>query len=50
VVYQEILNGKGFGIEDARPSIELVYRLRNIKPVGFNDRVHPLAEVKLNGK
>jgi len=50
VVYQEILEGKGFGIEDARPSIELVYRLRNIKPIGFNDRVHPLAEVKLNGK
>ena len=50
VVYREILDGKGFGIEDARPSIELVYRLRNIKPVGFNDRVHPLAEVKLNGK
>jgi UDP-N-acetyl-2-amino-2-deoxyglucuronate dehydrogenase len=50
VVYREILGGKGFGIEDARPSIELVYRLRNIKPVGFNDRVHPLAEVKLNGK
>jgi len=50
VVYQEILTGKGFGIEDARPSIELVYRLRNIKPIGFNDRVHPLAEVKLNGK
>jgi UDP-N-acetyl-2-amino-2-deoxyglucuronate dehydrogenase len=50
VVYREILDGRGFGIEDARPSIELVYRLRNIKPVGFNDRVHPLAEVKLNGK
>ena len=50
VVYREILGGKGFGIEDARPSIELVYRLRNTKPVGFNDRVHPLAEVKLNGK
>jgi UDP-N-acetyl-2-amino-2-deoxyglucuronate dehydrogenase len=45
VVYQEILDGKGFDMEDARPSIELVYRLRNIKPVGFNDRVHPLAEV-----
>ena len=50
VVYQEILDGKGFDMEDARPSIELVYRLRNIKPVGFNDRVHPLAEVKLNGR
>ena len=49
VVYQQILDGKGPGIEDARPSIELVYMLRNIKPIGFNDRVHPLAEEKLNG-
>lgn len=28
-VYREILSGGGFGIEDARPSIELVYNLRN---------------------
>ena len=49
VVYQEILQGKGFGIEDARPSIELVYMLRNIKPIGFNERTHPLAEEKLHG-
>lgn len=29
-VYRRILNGeKGFGIEDARPSIELVYKIRN---------------------
>jgi len=28
-VYQETLAGKGFGIEDARPSIKLVYELRN---------------------
>ncbi len=48
VVYQRILQGKGFGIEDARPSIELVYMLRNIKPIGFNERTHPLAEEKLN--
>ncbi len=27
-VYQDILNGGGFGIEDARASIELVHRLR----------------------
>ena len=29
-VYRDILNGGGFGIEDARPSIELVYKLRNL--------------------
>ncbi len=28
-VYQNIIDGKGFDIEDARPSIELVYKLRN---------------------
>jgi len=31
VVYQKILEGKGFGIEHARPSIELVYDIRNSK-------------------
>jgi UDP-N-acetyl-2-amino-2-deoxyglucuronate dehydrogenase len=30
-VYQEILEGRGLGIKDAWPSIELVYKLRNIK-------------------
>jgi len=30
-VYQETLAGNGFGIEDARPSIELVHKLRNMK-------------------
>ena len=30
-VYEGILSGKGFGIEDARPSIELVHSIRNAK-------------------
>jgi UDP-N-acetyl-2-amino-2-deoxyglucuronate dehydrogenase len=29
--YQEILKGNGFGLEDARPSIELTYEIRNAK-------------------
>lgn len=29
VVYKNILNGNGFGISDARPSIELVHKIRN---------------------
>ncbi len=49
VVYKDILNGGGFGIKDARPSIELVYRIRNTKPIGFNERIHPLAEKLVNG-
>lgn len=29
VVYQETLAGRGFGIQEARPAIELVYKIRN---------------------
>ena len=42
--YEEILAGRGFGIEDARPSIELVYKIRNT-PVSIPDQqVHPFLE------
>jgi UDP-N-acetyl-2-amino-2-deoxyglucuronate dehydrogenase len=42
-VYQNILNGGGFGIEDARPSINLVYELRNTIPsLTGGSRIHPL--------
>lgn len=34
--YKEILAGGGFGIEDARPSINLVYELRNSVPTPVN--------------
>jgi UDP-N-acetyl-2-amino-2-deoxyglucuronate dehydrogenase len=48
-VYEETLAGNGFGIDDARPSIELVHKLRNMKltekPSGL---VHPSIE-KLKG-
>lgn len=33
VVYRDILAGGGFGLEDARPSINLVHQLRNLVPV-----------------
>jgi UDP-N-acetyl-2-amino-2-deoxyglucuronate dehydrogenase len=42
IVYREIVAGRGFGIEEARPSIDLVYKLRNTVPArnaGFH--VHP---------
>jgi UDP-N-acetyl-2-amino-2-deoxyglucuronate dehydrogenase len=41
--YQAILAGNGFGLEDARASIETVYNIRNITPVGLTGDVHPLA-------
>jgi UDP-N-acetyl-2-amino-2-deoxyglucuronate dehydrogenase len=40
-VYREILAGRGFGVEDARPAIELVHRINSVdvQTTGF---VHPL--------
>ena len=40
-VYKEILAGKGFGLEDALPSIVLAYDIRNAKPIGINKNSHP---------
>ena len=44
VVYQHILDGNGYGIEAARPSIELAYQIRHAKP-NFVDpeKRHPFA-------
>ena len=44
MVYQDIMSGGGFGLEDARQSIELVYELRRSDLVSAPaDEVHPLA-------
>lgn len=40
--YSEILNGRGFGLNEARPSIQLVYEIRNAIPVGKVGDYHPL--------
>jgi UDP-N-acetyl-2-amino-2-deoxyglucuronate dehydrogenase len=45
-VYQETLAGRGFGIEDARPSIELVHRIRNAPISKLDDNVHPFLRRK----
>jgi UDP-N-acetyl-2-amino-2-deoxyglucuronate dehydrogenase len=41
--YQSILQGNGFGLEDARTSIETVYSIRNTTPIGLKGEIHPLA-------
>ncbi len=43
-VYRRTLEGHGFGIEDARPSIALVHAIRNATPTGASaGRLHPFA-------
>jgi hypothetical protein len=49
VVYRDILNGKGFGMEDARPSINLAYELRNSVPVQTDSSSrHPFVKMTVN--
>jgi UDP-N-acetyl-2-amino-2-deoxyglucuronate dehydrogenase len=44
-VYREIFAGRGFGIEDVRPSIDLVHHLRHDAPRRTADsRVHPYLD------
>ena len=42
--YREILDGKGFGINEARQSVETVYTIRNAKPVGLQGDFHPILK------
>ena len=47
-VYENILDGNGYGIEDARASIELAYKIRNAAPVKNSDYLHPIVKKLLN--
>ena len=42
--YQEILNGKGYGLVDARSSISTVYEIRNADVIGLKGDYHPLLK------
>jgi UDP-N-acetyl-2-amino-2-deoxyglucuronate dehydrogenase len=44
--YKEILAGKGFGLKDARQSVETAYNIRNSKPVGLQGDYHPILKTK----
>jgi len=45
-VYEGILNGEGYGLEDTRQAIEIVHSIRNSDPVGLKGNYHPLANKK----
>jgi UDP-N-acetyl-2-amino-2-deoxyglucuronate dehydrogenase len=44
--YKMILDGNGFGLVDARQSVEAAYAIRNSKPVGIQGNYHPLLKTK----
>lgn len=41
--YRDILDGGGFGLDDARASIEAVFDIRNEMPRGFTGDYHPFC-------
>ena len=43
-LYRDILDGGGFGIQEARPSIELVYNVRQSRESSANGLVHPMLK------
>lgn len=48
VSYQEILSGRGFGLEENRPAIELCHRIRHQALQQADDRRHPLVDYPLS--
>jgi UDP-N-acetyl-2-amino-2-deoxyglucuronate dehydrogenase len=42
--YQDILAGNGFGLKEARPSIETVYAIRNATPDIKKGELHPFVQ------
>ena len=47
VTYKEILEGRGFGLRDARQSVDTAYLIRNAKPVGLKGDYHPMLKTIL---
>ena len=45
--YKHILNGKGFDLEEARKSIEIVHNIRHSEILGLKGDYHPLASGEL---
>lgn len=45
-VYRDMLAGGGFGIDDARPSIELVHGIRHAPVIQTTAEIHPLVAVR----
>ena len=44
--YKEILAGRGFGLKEARQSVETAYTIRNSTPVGRKGDYHPILKTK----
>lgn len=46
--YQQVLNGQGFGVNEARPSIEMIHAIRQAPISPMQGDYHPLAKLPLS--
>jgi len=44
VSYEQILSGKGYGLDDARTAVEIVHDIRNASPAPLAGDYHPLCQ------
>jgi len=44
LTYKEILAGRGFGLKEARQSVETAYIIRNAEPIGLKGEYHPILK------
>jgi len=44
MVYKDILDGGGYGLDAARTAIDIVHEIRNASPVGIKGDYHPLIQ------
>ena len=42
--YEEILNGRGFALQQTKPSVEIVSAIRKAEPIGLKGEYHPLLK------
>jgi UDP-N-acetyl-2-amino-2-deoxyglucuronate dehydrogenase len=43
-VYKDIIDGKGYGVEDAKEAIQIVHDIRNAESIGLKGDYHPFAK------
>jgi len=43
--YEAILEGNGFGLLEAKTSIDIVHTIRNSEPIGLNGDYHPFCKL-----
>lgn len=46
-VYQGVMDGDGYGLEDARTAVEIVHNIGNAESIGLKGDYHPFASKDL---